>query len=130
MPGTIPIGTLLYHGTSKEEIPRSPQWVATDPEHSYLFCFPMPFSGDSGCWQLTLVTTRPLRVLYFDGSSAAKFPGGSMDSQDVLIWGEVKPNWTSEEFKRVNDLCEWGTQYGIDGFVRCVSTAPMHDNCL
>ena len=70
-----------------------------------------------------------LGVLY-DGSSAAKFPGGSMDSQDVLIWEEVKPNWTFEDVKRLNDLCQCGTQSGIDGFVRCVSTAPMHGNCL
>ena len=41
-----------------------------------------------------------------------------MDSQDVLTWGEVKPDWIFEERKRLNDLCEWGKQYGIDGFVR------------
>jgi len=116
VPGTIPIGTLLYHGTSRNEIPRSPDWTAIDPEHSYFFCFPTP--ADSGCWHLTLVATRPLRVLYFDGSSAAKFHGGSMDSQEVLIWGEAKPEWIFEERKRINDLCEWGKQYGIDGFVR------------
>ena len=117
MPGTIPIGTLLYHGTSKEEIPGSPEWTATDPEHSYTFCF---WPKDStGCWHLTLITNRPLKVLYFDGSSAAKFLGGSMDSQDVLLWGEVKPDWIYEERKRIDSLCEWGKQYGIDGFVRC-----------
>ena len=44
-----------------------------------------------------------------------------MDSQDILLWGEVKPDWTLEERKRINSLCEWGKQYGIDGFVRCVS---------
>ncbi|KAF8803214.1 hypothetical protein BYT27DRAFT_7195792 [Phlegmacium glaucopus] len=115
VPGTIPIGTLLYHGTFREEIPRIPEWTATDPEHSYLFC--VPTSEHSGCWHLTLVATRPLKVLYFDGSSAAKFPGGAMDSQDVLAWGEVKPDWTYEERKRIIDLCEWGKQYGIDGFV-------------
>ena len=128
MPGTIPIGTLLYHGTTREEIPRSPEWTSTDPEHSYFFCFVTP--EDPGCWQLTLVTIRPLRVLYFDGSSAAKFPGGSMDSQDILIWGEVKPDWIFEEYKRLSDLCEWGKQYGIDGFVRFVSVVPVHDHCL
>ena len=42
-----------------------------------------------------------------------------MDSQDVLAWGEVKPEWTFEERKRLDYLCEWGKQYGIDGFVRC-----------
>lgn len=118
VPGTIPIGTLLYYGTHKEEIPRTPDWIATDPEHSYIFCFNT--TDDSGCWHLTLVSTRPLRVLYFDGSSAAKVRG-AMDSQDVLIWGEVRPDWVHEERKRIGDLCDWGKQYAIDGFVRCVS---------
>ena len=44
-----------------------------------------------------------------------------MDSQDILLWGEVKPEWTHKELERINSLCEWGKQYGIDGFVRCVS---------
>ena len=116
VPGTIPIGTLLYHGTLKNEIPRSPEWTAIDPEHSYVFCRATP--EDSGCWHLTLVVTRPLRVLYFDGSSAVTFHGGAMDSQDVLMWGEAKPEWIFEEVKRLHDLCEWGRSYGIDGFVR------------
>ena len=117
MPGTIPIGTLLYHGTIREEIPDTPEWTAFDPEHSYLFCFFRP-EDSTGCWHLTLITTRPLRVLYFDGNSAAKFLGGPMDSQDVLLWGEVKPDWVDEERKRLDALCEWGKQYGLDGFVR------------
>ena len=124
MPGTIPIGTLLYHATTREEIPSTPEWTATDPEHSYFFCFLTWIrkrKDATGCWLLTLITNRPLKVLYFDGSSAAKFLGGSMDSQDVLLWGEVKPEWTDEDQKRIDSLCEWGKQYGIDGFVRCVS---------
>ena len=68
-----------------------------------------------------MITNRPLKVLYFDGSSAAKFLGGPMDSQDVLIWGEVKPEWIYEEQKRLDSLCAWGKQYEIDGFVRYVS---------
>ena len=122
VPGTIPIGTLLYHATTREEIPSSPEWTAPDPEHSYYFCFPIRKEKDStGCWHLTLINIRPLKVLYFDGSSAAKWLGGSMDSQDVLLWGEVKPDWTHKEQERIESLCEWGKQYGIDGFVRCVS---------
>ena len=116
VPGTIPIGTLLYHGTNKEEIPHTPEWTATDPDHSYFFCYATPENPE--CWHLTLVATRPLKVLYFDGSSAAKFLGGSMDSQDILTWGEVKPKWLFEEEKRLGDLCKWGEQYGIDGYVR------------
>ena len=44
-----------------------------------------------------------------------------MDSQDVLLWGEVKPEWTYDEWNRIDSLCRWGKKYGIDGFVRCVS---------
>jgi hypothetical protein len=114
VPGTIPIGSLLYHGTTKKDIPRSPEWTAIDPEFSYIFCTATP--EDAGCWFLTLATTRPLKVLYFDGSSAAKFPGGSLDSQDVLLTGKM-----DNDTERINNLCRWGKQYGIDGFVRCVS---------
>ena len=41
-----------------------------------------------------------------------------MDSQDILIWGELKEEWLFKENKRLGDLCEWGKRYGIDGFVR------------
>ena len=129
MPGTIPIGTLLYHGTPREKIPSSPDWTALDADHAYLYCCFFRPEGSKGCWYLTLITNRPLKVLYFDGNSAANYSGGSMDSQDVLLWGEVKPDWIHEEWKRINSLCEWGKQYGIDGFVRCVSFL-MHDNYL
>lgn len=120
VPGTVPVGTLLYHGTDKHEVPAGPEWTATDPEHSYLFCRSAPTSdgSSSGCWHLTLVVTRPLKVLYFDGSSAAKMYGGSMDTQDIVIWGEVKPDWTFSERTRINELCEWGREFGLDGFVR------------
>ena len=94
-----------------------PEWTATDPEHSYLFCHSTD-PQDSGCWQLTLVATRPLKVLYFDGSSAAKMMGGPMESQDLVIWGRVRPEYTTEERKRIDDLCEWGKRYGLDGFLR------------
>jgi hypothetical protein len=118
VPGTVPIGTLLYHGTDQSEVPTEPDWIATDPDHSYVFCRTSSASGNSGCWHLTLVVTRPLRVLYFDGSSAAKMQGGPMDSQDITVWGQVKPEWTWNERKRINDLCEWGRKFGLDGFMR------------
>lgn len=119
----MPIGTLLYHGTYKNQIPEGPEWIATDPEHAYLFCRTEgpskgPTDSANGCWQLTLVATRPLKVLYFDGSSAAKMVGGPMDSQDLVIWGRVRPEYVRKERERANKLCKWGKQYGLDGFVR------------
>ena len=67
-----------------------------------------------------MVATRPLKMLYFDGSSAAKMWGGSLDSQDVLIWGGVQLNRTWDEYSRIKDLCNWGKVYGIDAFLRLV----------
>lgn len=43
-----------------------------------------------------------------------------MDSQDILLWGEIKPEWTFQERKRIDELCKWGKELGLDGFVRCV----------
>ncbi|KIK02968.1 hypothetical protein K443DRAFT_677128 [Laccaria amethystina LaAM-08-1] len=122
---TVPVGTLLYHGTYKREVPSKPGWIAMDPEHSYMFCQSQPTGAradtdqkPAGCWHLTLTTTRPLKVLYFDGSSAANMEGGPMDSQDILLWGEIKPEWTFQERKRIDELCKWGKELGLDGFVR------------
>ncbi|KAF8963141.1 hypothetical protein BDZ97DRAFT_1051430 [Flammula alnicola] len=39
--------------------------------------------------------------------------GGPMDSQDRVVWGEVRPEYK----KRIDDLCMWGRQYNIDGFL-------------
>lgn len=89
-----------------------------DPEHSYLFCRTVTIGG--GCWQLTLVTTRTLNLLYFDGSSAAKLEDGSLDSQEVLAWGSLGPDRNHRETERVKLLCDWGTPIGYDGFVRSV----------
>ncbi|KAJ3839248.1 hypothetical protein F5878DRAFT_535967 [Lentinula raphanica] len=111
VPGTIPIGTTLYHGRSDPNYPKGADWTATDPEHSFLFC-------KRPCWHLTLVTTRPLKILYFDGSSAVKMHGGSMDSQDILLWGERKAEMVFSEEERLDQLCKWGSEFGLDGFVR------------
>ncbi|KAJ7243821.1 hypothetical protein B0H12DRAFT_1130158 [Mycena haematopus] len=122
VPGTVPVGTLLYHGREDRELPSEPDWTSTDPEHAF------PFAGDStpgandtigGCWQHTLVATRPLKVLYFDGSSAANIKdAGTLDMQDLLIWGEVDPKRWLDERKRIDGLCAWGKEFGVDGFLR------------
>lgn len=84
-----------------------------DPEHSYFFC-----EGQQRCWHLTLATTRPLKVVYFDGKSAAKIPSGPLDTQDLLAWGESRPDLMWDEERRIKDLCSWGKHLGVDGFVR------------
>ncbi|TEB15220.1 hypothetical protein FA13DRAFT_849283 [Coprinellus micaceus] len=115
VPVTIPVNTLLYHGTWHNEIPSVPDWVATDPEHSYLFC--RGSEAEKGCWHLTLAVTRPLNVLYFDGSSAAKMEG-CMDGQDMITWGNSPPNRIFDEATRIRDLCAWGKKYNLNGFMR------------
>ncbi|KAG2093518.1 uncharacterized protein F5147DRAFT_779321 [Suillus discolor] len=106
VPGVIPTGTLLYRGTIRNTVP--------NPEHSLVFAR----GKDGGGWQLTLATTRPLKVLYFDGSSAAKVAEGTMDTQDIIAWGEVQPKRFFDERSRIEDLCAWGKEFGIDGFAR------------
>ncbi|KAI6098035.1 hypothetical protein EDD16DRAFT_227049 [Pisolithus croceorrhizus] len=116
VPGTIPTGTLLYHGTWHPELPPGPDWAAFDPEHSVIFCGGVIEYGR--CWHLTLITTRPLNVVYFDGNSAAKLSTGTLDSQDIVTWGNVRPDWSFDEWSRITTLCDWGREYNIDGFVR------------
>ncbi|KAF9266432.1 hypothetical protein L218DRAFT_1014682 [Marasmius fiardii PR-910] len=113
--GYVPPGTLLYHGRQDSILPAVPDWIATDPEHALMFCRSM---DGTGCWLLTLVTERPLNVLYFDGSSAAKMAFGSMDSQDLISWGEVLPDRAFSERPRIESLCAWGKKFDLDGFVR------------
>ena len=87
-------------------------WLAFDPEHSFVFC-------KVKCFLYTYVTTRPLRLLYFDSSSAAKVdPSGALDTQDIVIWGKVRPDMLWEELVRIREHCKWGEQFNIDGFVR------------
>ncbi|KAK7018637.1 J domain-containing protein [Favolaschia claudopus] len=112
VPGTIPTGMLLYHGRNDPDAPTAREWVSTDPEFARLFCV-----EPTDCWLLTVVTTRPLRILYFDGSSATKMPDGPMDSQDLLIWGEVLPERATPEweYERLHNLCD---NFEFDGILR------------
>lgn len=107
---------MLYHGTSQREIPTHPEWMATDPEHAYMFCAGY---DEGSCWQLTLAVETPLNVLYFDGSSAAKMYG-ALDTQDLIAYGEVidTTNRNYDEDGRIQKLCEWGKRHNLDGFVR------------
>ncbi|KAG1723583.1 hypothetical protein EDB19DRAFT_1952088 [Suillus lakei] len=115
VPGTVPVGTLLYHGAlTGPHLPTALDWVAVEPDHSIVFC---SGSVKTGCWHLTLAVTRPMKVLYFDGSSAVALPEGTMDTQDLVAWSEMKPEWLTNEEQRIKDLCKWGQKYGVNGFV-------------
>ncbi|KAH9056821.1 hypothetical protein EDB87DRAFT_1686835 [Lactarius vividus] len=111
VPTTIPKGTILYHGRDDPQMPNSPDWVAFDFEHAYLFC-------RQSCHVVSLQAKRDLRLVYFDGLSAAKMKDGTQDSQDVLLWGQPRPDKYFSEFERIEGLCDWGRPLGLDGFVR------------
>ncbi|KAF8158805.1 hypothetical protein K438DRAFT_1620360 [Mycena galopus ATCC 62051] len=122
VPGTVPIGTLLYHGRADSELPSVPEWTATDPELSFAFAGDVDTDTNGtlgGCWHLTLVATRPLKVLYFDGSSAVNMrDGGQQDTQDLILWGKVDPERWNDDRARLSALCAWGKDFGLDGFLR------------
>ena len=56
--------------------------------------------------------------MYFDGSSAAKTHDSHMDTQDIVAWGELQPDNFHSERERIKTLCDWGREFGLDGFVR------------
>ncbi|KAG1901130.1 uncharacterized protein F5891DRAFT_951193, partial [Suillus fuscotomentosus] len=118
VPGTIPVGTFLYHGAiTGPHLPTALDWMAIEPDHSTIFC-----QGpiETGCWHLTLEVTWPMRVLHFDRNSAAKILEGTMDTQDLLAWSEMKSEWVRSGERRIKDLCKWGQKHGMNGFVRFV----------
>ncbi|KAG8880172.1 hypothetical protein FRB97_001003 [Tulasnella sp. 331] len=109
--GTVTPGTLLYHSSILNCTglpPTTPEWVSFDPEHSYLF----------GSRMYTFQVVRPLKILYFDGSSAAKMPSGPMDTQEILAHGEIRDRGWGAEGTRIRELCNWGKEFGLDGFLR------------
>ncbi len=67
---------------------------------------------------ISLQAKRDLRLVYFDGSSAANMKNGPLDSQDVILWGRPQPDKTFSERERIKALCDWGRLFGLDGFVR------------
>ena len=67
---------------------------------------------------ISLQAKRDLRLVYFDGASAAKMKDGPLDSQDIIAWGRLRPDNFSTERERIKALCDWGRSFGLDGFVR------------
>ena len=69
---------------------------------------------------------RDLRLVYFDGLSAAKYKNGTMDSQDVILWGKPQPDKYLLERERIKSLCDWGRPLGLDGFIRMEFNLWVH----
>lgn len=123
VPGIIPRDTLLYHGSSDDEVPLGLEWTATDPEHGHIYCMDPPIPKfQQTCWLMTLATTRTLKVVYFDGNSGANMRIGTMDTQELIAWNIVASGDHRRERQMMRDLCEWGADFGVDGFVRYVHT--------
>ncbi len=59
---------------------------------------------------------------FIDGwrGSAAKMPTGPMDTQEILMHGELREGEYRNEWGRIAELCsgEWVKDFGIQGFVR------------
>ncbi|KAJ7617249.1 hypothetical protein FB45DRAFT_1063751 [Roridomyces roridus] len=58
-------------------------------------------------------TSRPRVVL-----CAVNMKLGTLDSLDLLLWGQVRPDMWMAERKRIDGLCAWGKEWGVDAFVR------------
>ncbi|KAA8893836.1 hypothetical protein FN846DRAFT_977158 [Sphaerosporella brunnea] len=135
VPATIPAFTNLYHARKDSGPIPKVEWVAFDAEMSYGI-----MGGRGGeTWMHTYMTTRDVRVLVFDGMSAALMgERGTLDSQKVFLYGEVKndtgrrpgregggghgePGPVFDEYTRAEDLCRWAASLEgarIEGFVR------------
>lgn len=88
----------------------------------------LPRGGET--YLLTYRATRPARILYFDGMSAARGPGW-LDSQHMFIFG-MSPNGSKDiawwdDYGRAAKLCDWATSRHVEGFVRM--NAGLYDFC-
>ncbi|KYK58495.1 hypothetical protein DCS_05511 [Drechmeria coniospora] len=147
-PAAIPKGTLLYHGSNTDSIPRGPEWLAFEVEHAEAFALSVTLPGrqhdqlvgqkplipssarrrDAGRGQQnrrgylhTYRAERDLKILYLDGMSAGKTHMGTLDTQDLLLReNNTPPAWDSfmDELDRAGSICDLMTEWAYDGFVR------------
>ncbi|KAK0663419.1 hypothetical protein QBC41DRAFT_26005 [Cercophora samala] len=62
-------------------------------------------------------TTKPVRLLYLDGTSAANSEMGTLDLQDFVLRGKRNAEiW--DEFGRATSLCDIVTSWGLQGVIR------------
>jgi hypothetical protein len=82
---TIPPNTFLYHGRHDNDPVPSPEWLALDIEMAYGIMGSMPDSR-----MLTYRTTRNVKALYFDGTSASLIGEGTRAQMVLLYNGTEK----------------------------------------
>ncbi|KAG9313480.1 hypothetical protein JVU11DRAFT_5805 [Chiua virens] len=117
VPGVIPTGTIFYHATGQTKIPEGRGWVAASPEHAYYFCQDELYNGPHECWFFAVATTRPIKVVYFDGNSAGFLPYGTFDTQDLFLKDQLSPDKNISEWDRAHGICDWGKDFNVDGIV-------------
>ncbi|KAI2612451.1 uncharacterized protein GGS25DRAFT_475424 [Hypoxylon fragiforme] len=144
-PGTISEGVLLYHGSPTTEVPETFEWLAFEIDHAETFARgpfglpkttrlehyteppppkggrppkPPPFERRPGPGYLHVYqATRPLNILYIDGTAAGKTDMGTLDTQDILLAGN-RSTVPFAEWDRARDLCSLAAEWNIDGLVR------------
>lgn len=78
----IPRATLFYHGRIDSSETPSPEWLAFDIEMSYGI-----MGNDLNSRILTYRTTRAVKAIYFDGTSASLIGSGT-ESQMIFLYGD------------------------------------------
>ncbi|KAL3493283.1 hypothetical protein BJX62DRAFT_249691 [Aspergillus germanicus] len=142
---TVPAGTRLYHGNPDPDPIRDIGWMAFEPEHAMVFARPrrprdgppppvqdqnvpqqeilnegMEQETESG-WLHTYETSRELRLLYIDGTSAGKSRIGTLDLQDRVLFNDTIDGGVSVEDERAQKVCELARtewQGRLDGAIR------------
>ncbi|KAL3463547.1 hypothetical protein BJX64DRAFT_298925 [Aspergillus heterothallicus] len=138
---STPAGTRLYHGNADANPIQEIGWMAFEPEHAMVFARPPrrgPKDDDNrprqevlgqenleqdraNGWLHTYQTTRELRLLYIDGTSAGKSRIGTLDLQDRIVFNDTIDGGVSMEDARARKVCElagaeW--QGRLDGVIR------------
>lgn len=150
VPCEVPINTNLYHARIDSDLPPSPEWFAFDASMSYAIA-----GNRNTSHLLTYRTTRTVKCIYFDGTSAALNGEGNMDSQMVLIHkssanvpddpvfgpprtpsnrtsGDPNGGMLGAEYDRAEGLCAFirdnnlgGRGWGYEGIVRMNAAFEM-----
>jgi hypothetical protein len=94
-------------------------FISFDVEHSAMFNV---FGWDT---LYTYAPIEPLKILYLDGSSAAKSDEGYFDLQVALASGAKKFSRTAvvqQDAQMITAICDLVKPYGISGLVRLETT--------
>ncbi|KAF2444414.1 hypothetical protein P171DRAFT_338906, partial [Karstenula rhodostoma CBS 690.94] len=112
------------HGNREEEDgPSSPPPPHDNLQRPFPNHPPHPPPTTAKGYLHTYIPTRPLRLLYIDGLSAAKTSNGTLDTQDVLLLDDTVPHDSpmGGDIARARALCDLAStpwESKIDGILR------------